>query len=121
MNLPPKKSTTIRTKSMTFNATLEITSSIAKITLSGELDASNAPEFKAKIEEITSHKPQQLVLMMHDLEYIASAGLRVLIFAKQKMGANVDIYAIAPQDLVLDTLEKTGFSNALIIQNEYSD
>jgi anti-anti-sigma factor len=106
---------------MSFHSILETNNTIAKITLSGELDASTALEFKAKIEEAASQKPKQLVLMMQDLEYMASAGLRVLIFAKQKMGANVDIYAIAPQELVLDTIEKTGFHHSIIIQDFYDD
>jgi anti-anti-sigma factor len=115
------KPTNKKDKFMNFNAILETNNEIAKITLSGELDASTAPEFKAKIEEAASQKLKQLVLMMQDLEYMASAGLRVLIFAKQKIGANVDIYAIAPQELVLDTIKKTGFHHSIIIQDSYDD
>ena len=56
---------------------------------------------------------------MQDLEYMASAGLRVLIFAKQKMGSEVDIYVVAPQEMVLDTLNKTGFAQSVFIVEEY--
>ena len=56
---------------------------------------------------------------MRDLDYIASAGLRVLIFAKQKMGAAVDLYVVAPQEQVLDTFEMTGFSQSLRILDAY--
>jgi anti-sigma B factor antagonist len=103
-----------------FNANLEITGAIAKITLSGELDASVAPAFRAEIEKAVEQQPKHLVLLMQDLEYIASAGLRVLIFAKQKMGADVDVYAIAPQEQVRDTLEMTGFHHSLQILDEYN-
>jgi anti-anti-sigma factor len=106
---------------MAFNATLDIVDDTAKITLSGELDASTASILKEKVEEAATHHPNKLVLLMQDLEYIASAGLRVLIFSKQKMGANVDIYVVGAQEMVLDTFEKTGFHHSVIIQDEYND
>jgi anti-anti-sigma factor len=104
---------------MAFNATLEMSGNIAKITLSGELDASVAPAFRAEIERGAEQQPKHLVLLLQDLDYIASAGLRVLIFAKQKMGAEVDIYAIAPQEQVLETLEMTGLHHSLQILDAY--
>jgi anti-anti-sigma factor len=104
---------------MAFNAILEMTGSIAKITLSGELDASAASVFKTEIEKAAEHRPKRLVLLMHDLKYIASAGLRVLIFAKQKIGADIGIYAIAPQEQVLETFRMTGFHYSIQILDAY--
>ena len=105
---------------MAFDATLETTSSgIAKITLSGELDGATAPAFKAKVEAAAAANPQRLVLLMQDLEYMASAGLRVLIFSKQKMGTSVDIYLVGVQEMVLDTIKKTGFDRSVYIIDEY--
>ncbi|NES83507.1 MAG: anti-sigma factor antagonist [Moorea sp. SIO2B7] len=105
---------------MAFNTTLEITDrAIAKITLSGELDGSSAPTFKTEVEKAAAQNPKRLVLLMQDLEYMASAGLRVLIFAKQKMGKNVDIYLIGVQEMVLDTIKKTGFDQSVYILDEY--
>jgi len=104
---------------MAFTATLEQIDDVAKIVLSGELDASTAGIFKEEIEKVSTENFKHLVLDMGDLEYMASAGLRVLIFAKQKMGSHVDIYVIKAQELVLDTLEKTGFDQSVIIQDDY--
>jgi anti-anti-sigma factor len=50
---------------------------------------------------------------------MASAGLRVLIFAKQKMGVDVDIYVVGAQEMILDTLEKTGFIQGVIAVDDY--
>lgn len=105
---------------MAFNATTEITDNVAKITLSGELDASTATAFKTEVEKASESGVKRLVLFMQDLEYMASAGLRVLIFAKQKMGSDADIYVIAAQEMVMDTMEKTGFHHSVIIQDEYT-
>ena len=104
---------------MTFSATLKTRSNEAFITLSGDLDASTANEFKAKVEEAALTEPQALILDMTSLDYMASAGLRVLIFANQKMGQDVDIYLVSPQELVLNTIEKTGFHHSVQIVDTY--
>ncbi|MBR8834312.1 MAG: anti-sigma factor antagonist [Stigonema ocellatum SAG 48.90 = DSM 106950] len=104
---------------MAFNATLETSKFIAKITLAGELDAISAPIFQKEVEKAASEHPNRLVLIMQDLEYMASAGLRVLLFTKQKMGADTDIYVVGAQEMVLDTLNKTGFDQSVILVDEY--
>ena len=104
---------------MAFNATLEMDGSDAKITLSGELDAAVAEQFKATVEEAATHNPRNLVLFLGDLEFMASAGLRVLVFAKQKMGQAVSIYVIGAHGPVLNTLKVSGFHQAVHLQNSY--
>lgn len=105
---------------MAFNATLKIGNDVAKIALSGELDAMTAPMFKTEVEKAVAEHPKHLVLIMQDLEYMASAGLRVLIFAKQKIGAAAELYIVAPQEMVLETLKKTGFDQSVLIVDEYN-
>jgi anti-anti-sigma factor len=104
---------------MSFNVTTEVANGIARITLDGELDASSAPDFKAAIEKVAADKPRRLVLMLSGLEYMASAGLRVLIFAKQKLGAATDIFVVGAQPAIVDTLEMTGFQHSVVMLPEY--
>jgi anti-anti-sigma factor len=104
---------------MAFTATLEIIDDVAKITLAGELDAATASVLKMEVEKAAEQKVKRLVLLAHDLEYMASAGLRVLLFSKQKMGHDVDIYVVGAQEFILDTLEKTGFAQSVILVDEY--
>lgn len=87
----------------------------ATLTLAGELDAGSAPLFKKEVEAVAAAAPKQLVLQVSELSFMASAGLRVLIFAKQKLGTGVDIYVVKPQPAVVDTLEKTGFHHSVFI------
>jgi anti-sigma B factor antagonist len=105
---------------MAFSATLTTDDTIAKIQLTGELDASAAPLFKAEIDQAIAQQPTRLVLMMEDLEYMASAGLRVLIYAKQKAGSDIDIYMVGTQEMVLDTLQKTGFDQSVYMVESYA-
>lgn len=105
---------------MAFDVSLEMTDSgIAKITLSGELDASVASMFKNKVEEAASLQAKRLVLLMQDLEYMSSAGLRALVFAKQKMGAGVDIYVVGAQESVMETIQMTGFHHSIVALDSY--
>lgn len=104
---------------MAFNATLTVDSGIAKLTMSGELDANMAPVFQREVEQAAAQKAKRLVLLMSDLEYIASAGLRALVFAKQKMGPGVDIYVVGAQQQVMDTIQMTGFDRSIIALDTY--
>ncbi len=105
---------------MAFSMTSEIKDGVGIISLNGSLDASSAPQLQAAVQQDVNAHVQKLVLNVKDLEYIASAGLRAILFAKQKMGSAADIYLIAPQEQVLHTLEISGFDQAVIIQDEYN-
>ena len=105
---------------MAFNVFSEWTNDkIFKVTLTGELDANTAPAFRTEIEQAAAKQARRVVLLLSGLDYMASAGVRVLVFAKQKMGAQVDIYVVAPQDSIRETLELTGLQNALYILDDY--
>ncbi len=93
---------------------------ITRIDLIGELDASTAPAFKTEIEKAAAQQAKRVVLMMAQLEYMASAGVRVLVFAKQKMGADVDILVVCPQESVRETLQLTGLEQSLVVLDEYN-
>ena len=104
---------------MALTVTSKMVDQVAEITLAGELDASSAPLFQAELVKAAEQKPKRLVLFVSGLEYMASAGVRMLIFAKQKMGPSVDVYVIAPQEQVLDTIRRTGLERSVIVQAEY--
>ena len=100
---------------MAFSANLEMAGSEARITLEGELDAAVAGQFRQAVELAAQQKPQKLVLFMNNLQFMASAGLRALVFARQKMGAHVDIYIVGAQESVLETIQMTGFHHSVIL------
>jgi len=104
---------------MAFESTLEMVNSVAKITLTGELDASSAPQFKSTIENAAEQTAKRIALLVTDLEYISSAGLRVLVFARQKMGKGIDIYLIGAQEQILDPIKQSGLLHSLYTADSY--
>ncbi len=105
---------------MAFTSTLDVSTDVALITLVGELDAAAAASFRDEIEKAAEKHPQRLVLQMQDLTYMASAGLRALIFAKQKMGPAVDIVLVATQPPVMETIRLTGFNNSVVFMDTWN-
>ena len=104
---------------MAFSIESEIINNSGKLTLIGELDGGTAPLFKEKVEEVAQAKIEKLVLMMDQLDYMSSAGLRILIFAKQKMGTDVDIFLVGTQEMVNDTIEQTGLHHSFHLVDSY--
>jgi anti-anti-sigma factor len=86
----------------------------ARIALTGELDGSAAPALRETVDRVLSGKPAQLVLQVEKLSFMASAGLRILIFAKQKQ-PDLKIYLVKPQPSIVDTLRKTGFYDGVYV------
>jgi anti-anti-sigma factor len=93
---------------------------VAQITLVGRLDANTAGAFKIEIEKVAANKPETLVLFVEQLEYMASAGIRMLVFTKQKLGAAVDIYVVAANEQIVNTLEMTGVDKSVIFVDEFA-
>lgn len=104
---------------MAFEVTTQMKDGIAIITLVGELDAVAAGEFRTAVEEVAEANPRRMVLLIDQLTFMASAGLRVLVFTKQKMGADVDLYVVGAHDAVLETITMTGFHHSVIMLDEY--
>ena len=105
---------------MAFKVSSEITDGIAIATLEGELDGLVADTFRQAVNSLASQNPNRLVLDMKKLDFMASAGLRVLAFARQKMGSEVDIYLIGVNDSVRETIVMTGFQYSVIMLDEYN-
>jgi anti-anti-sigma factor len=104
---------------MSFTVTSTFESGVATMTLTGRLDANTAPLFKAEIEKVAQNKPQTVALFVGDLEYMASAGIRMLVFTKQKMGAATDIYMVGAIAQIVHTLEMTGVDKSVIFVDSF--
>jgi anti-anti-sigma factor len=102
---------------MTFSASLSLQDSSAVIELEGELDSSTAPAFRSTIERVVGSDVDTLVLEMTKLDYMSSAGLRGLVFARQKMGDGVEIVLVNPNSVVAQTIQLVGLNHSVTIRD----
>ena len=95
--------------------------SVDKVELTGHLDASNAPKLQEDLKKLIGKPVDKIVFFVKELEYISSAGLRVIIFAKQKLGAEARIFLIGATKEVADVIKMSGLDNFLTIRETDKD
>ena len=91
-----------------------ITDKTAVFTLSGRLDTVTAPELEKELKDSLSGITD-LTLDFENLEYISSAGLRVLLSAHKIMSAQGSMKLVNVNEIVQEVFEVTGFTDILNI------
>ena len=85
------------------------------VSLTGRLDTTTAPELekelKASLDGVTT-----LVIDMTALDYISSAGLRVLLSAQKTMNKQGEMKVVHVNETIMEIFEVTGFSDILTIE-----
>ena len=88
---------------------------ILEIALEGRLDTMTAPELEAELNS-TLQDADSLVLDFSKLEYISSAGLRVLLSAHKAMSGKGGMKVTNVNEIVREVFEVTGFADILTIE-----
>lgn len=85
------------------------------VALSGRLDTSTAPQLEQELKDSLDNI-SELILDMKQLDYISSAGLRVLLSAQKIMNKQGSMKLLNVNDTVMEIFEVTGFSDILTIE-----
>ena len=86
------------------------------LALSGRLDASSSPEFREKILQLIEDGTKKVILDCENLDYISSAGLRVVLEATKEIKRNEGkIMLCALQDYIKEVFEVAKFDAFLAI------
>jgi len=83
------------------------------ISLEGRLDTTTSPELESEYKKLDE---KNIVLDLKDLNYISSAGLRVLLTMQKEMNKKGTLEIINVCDDVRDIFEVTGFNDILNIK-----
>ena len=84
------------------------------VEIEGRLDTSTAPQLEAELGTLDGVK--ELVLDFAKLEYISSAGLRVLLGAQKKMNVKGEMKIKNVNDTIMEVFDITGFADILTIE-----
>jgi len=87
----------------------------ATLYLAGRLDLLTASEMEAAFREVVSDV-DELILDLTSLEYVSSAGLRVLLFAQKALSVRGKLTVRNPNETVSEIFRLTGFSDILNIE-----
>lgn len=83
--------------------------------LEGRLDTTTAPALEAEVNAIDA-SIEKLVFDFEKLEYISSAGLRVLLSSQKMMNKQGEMKILRVCDEIMEVFDITGFSDILTIE-----
>ena len=86
----------------------------ATLIVSGRLDTQTAPELEAELDAVLSGL-KELTFDMTNLEYVSSAGLRVILKAQKAMNAQGSMKLTGVNDSIMEVFDITGFLDILTI------
>jgi len=97
--------------------TIEMKKEAKKLTLkiAGRLDTTSAPEMEKAVKENIGGI-EELVIDLGQLEYISSAGLRVLLSAQKTMNTQGSMKVVNVSDTIMEIFEITGFNEIMTIK-----
>ena len=84
------------------------------LALEGRLDTNTAPELEASIKG-SIDGVEELTINMESLDYLSSAGLRVLLGAQKIMNKQGSMRVTHVNDTIMEIFEVTGFADILSV------
>ena len=84
------------------------------VTVSGRLDSSNADELEEAVSSVDGIS--ELIFDISALEYLSSAGLRILLVTQKKMNKQGKMIVRGANETVRDIFDVTGFSTILTLE-----
>ena len=92
-----------------------ITGTAATLKIVGRLDTSTAPELETTIDGCAAGI-NELVLDCSALEYVSSAGLRVILKTQKLMNVQGNMKLINVNETIMEVFDITGFADILTIE-----
>ena len=85
------------------------------VALEGRLDTTTAPELETELKQSLAGVTE-LIMDFEKLDYISSAGLRVLLSAQKIMTKQGSMKIIHANEMIMEVFEVTGFIDILTIE-----
>lgn len=86
------------------------------VAIGGRLDTLTSPELHQALSQQSLNDVTEIVMDLGELEYISSAGLRVLLLAQKKMDKQGSMKALHVNEAVMEVFVAMGFADILTIE-----
>ena len=93
----------------------KINNDAVTLIVSGRLDTQTAPELEMELDAVLPGV-KELTFDMTNLEYVSSAGLRVILKAQKAMNAQGSMKLTGVNDSIMEVFDITGFLDILTIE-----
>lgn len=94
---------------------------LASLFLEGELDTSSAPDLLDVLTNLALAELEELRVHAHQLSFMSSAGLRALVFARQKMPRTSRLIFVGGSDSIREVIIRTGLESAVTLVDSLDD
>ncbi|MCU7905946.1 MAG: AGE family epimerase/isomerase [Candidatus Thiodiazotropha sp. (ex Epidulcina cf. delphinae)] len=102
-----------------FSAVVDHDGDILRVTMSGDLDHRAIPGFRKQLSEVVAGNPQKSALVMDDLQSMNAEGVRTIVFEKQKMSIDADLYICGANDEIRALFECDEFVDEITLLDSY--
>ena len=92
-----------------------VNGAVVTLKIVGRLDTSTAPALETVIDGCAADI-KELILDCRALEYVSSAGLRVILKAQKQMNARGGMKLIGVNETIMEVFDITGFADILTIE-----
>lgn len=89
--------------------------------LEGEVDSKSAPELLDALTRLVLAELAELRIHATQLSFMSSAGLRALVFAKQKMPHSSRLVLVGGSPEIREVIERTGLGSAVMMVDSVSE
>ena len=85
--------------------------------LTGRLDTNTAPELTEAVKATATEELSEVIFDFKDLDYISSAGLRVILMTQKLMNSRKGSMVVRhPNQIIAEDFEATGFTDIMKIE-----
>ncbi len=94
---------------------------VTVISVGGEIDLSTAPAFEAAIAGALAEEPAVLVIELSGVQFMASAGLRILVATQERVSKSAQVAVVASTPATSRPIELTGLDKVFALYPTLDD
>ncbi len=104
----------------TFTVETDLEGASATLTLFGALLPNSVPQLQRELAKVIAAQPRRVILDAADLRSIAPVAVRALVFAKQQLDVDVDVYIVGAPDEVLSVFHQEELDDEVTVVADFA-